>query len=353
MSVNYTLVCVSSSRGLQQYTARLANAMSATGAVRVTVLGQTPLLDLLNPSINTIEISAGRLSPRTLWLVARTLLARSGTVLHYQGINLPTLLMLHLASLIGRRTILTPHNVATHFRNRIYNRIKWQLWRGYDMIILHTQGERDLIPADLRSKVEVIPHGEYAPTLDDEAPSVDLKKRISAIGAYVLAPGFIRDDKNLDLLLQNATSLRKRGFELVVAGRNMSSIADEYIAQAGIYFDGFLPDADLNYLVSNAEAVVLPYDKVSESGILHQALSVGTPVVVSDIAGFRERITEGVNGLFLPSLDTEGLKKVINQLLRQPFNRSEIRKNHLSTYAWDAIAAQTLEALNARRLCHE
>ena len=350
MPVNYILICVSTSRGLQQYTARLANALTATGAVRMTVLGQAPLLALLTPGTRTIEIPARRLSPRTLWTVARALLAGRGAVLHYQGINLPTLLLFHLAGLIGQRTVLTPHNVQTHFQNRIYNRIKWFLWRGYDMVILHTEGERDLIPASLQSKVVIIAHGEYAPLPGDAAPSAALMKRIEGIGPYVLAPGFIRADKNLGLLLDSAATLRAHGLGLVVAGRNMSQIADADIAKASIYVDGFLPDADLNYLVSHATAVVLPYDKVSESGILHQALSVGTPVVASNIAGFRERITDGVNGLLLSSLDTAGVNGAMARLRDQPFDRIAIRDHHLTTYSWDAIAAQVLEALDARRL---
>lgn len=350
MSVGYTLICVSSSRGLQQYTARLANALSATEAVRVTVVGQPQLLSLLTPTIQTVELSGHRLSLRTLWVVARTLLARRDSVLHYQGINLPTLLMFYLASMFGRRTVLTPHNVQTHFPNRIYNRIKWILWRSYNMVIVHTESERDLIPRDLQDKIAVIPHGEYAPSPGNAVPTTALVQRVAGIGPYLLAPGFIRDDKNLGLLLQNSEFLRSLGLTLVVAGRNLSRISDQEISSASIYIDGFLSDEDLTYLISHAASVVLPYDKVSESGILHQALSVGTPVVASDIPGFRERIIIGFNGLLLPSLNSVGFKVTIEHLRDRLFDREAIREHHLSTYSWDAIASQVLEALDARRL---
>lgn len=352
-AINYRLICVSNSRGLQQYTARLANAMAATGRVHLTVVGQEPLLALLSPGIEVVELPGRRYSLRTLLAVARALFGARETVLHYQGINLVTLVLLYLAGMFGRRTLLTPHNVETHFRNRAYNAIKWPLWRGFNMIVLHTEAELRLVPRNLRSRVCIIPHGEYAPPGVDEPVSSEILKAVEGLGDYVIAPGFVRDDKNTDFLVENISVLKNKGIKLVVAGRNQSSFPSARIAAAATHFDGFLPDGDLTYLIRHAVAVVLPYDKVSESGILHQALSVGTPVIVSDIPGFRERIRERENGLFLRGFNPSALEEALAKLVSVEFDRAEIKRRHLAEFSWDAIAAQLLEEVNERRLPHE
>ncbi|GEM_PF-5406503 len=352
-AINYRLICVSNSRGLQQYTARLANAMAATGRVKLSVVGQEPLLSLLSPEIEAVELPGERYSLRTLFAVTRALFASRDTILHYQGINLVTLFLLYIAGMFGRRTLLTPHNVETHFRNRAYNAIKWPLWRGFDMIVLHTEAELRLVPSNLCSRVAIIPHGEYAPPSGDEPVSSEILEAVKGLGDYVIAPGFVRDDKNIDFLVENISVLKSIDIKLVVAGRNQSSFPSERIAAAATHFDGFLPDADLAHLIRHAAAVVLPYDKVSESGILHQALSVGTPVIVSDIPGFRERIREGENGLFLHGFNHSALAETLGKLASIEFDRAEIKRRHLAEFSWDAIATQLLEEVNERSLPHQ
>ena len=261
-ALDYRLICVSDSRGLQQYTARLANALAATGGLQLSVAGQAPLLALIDTGVKSIVIPPGRRSLRTLAAIVRAVFTRHSTVLHYQGINLVTLLLLALAGRFGWRVVLTPHNVETHFSNRAYNAIKWPLWRSYSMIVLHTEAELRLVPEDLRPRVAILPHGEYAPGEDASPVSEEIARAVAGLGAYILAPGFVRDDKNLGYLLDNAPLIVRNGLSLVVAGRNQSSLPSESIAAAATYFDGFLPDADLSHLIAHASAVVLPYEKV-------------------------------------------------------------------------------------------
>lgn len=352
-ALDYRLICVSDSRGLQHYTARLANALAATGRVRLSVAGQAPLLALLDKGITPLALPSGRRSPRTLAAIARVIFTRRSTILHYQGINLVTLLLLALAGRLGWRVVLTPHNVETHFRNRAYNAIKWPLWRSYGMIVLHTEAELKLVPEHLRPRVAIIPHGEYAPGESTAPVSDNIARAVAGLGAYILAPGFVRDDKNLGYLVNNAALIARHELSLVVAGRNQSSLPNEAIATAATYFDGFLPDADLDHLIAHASAVVLPYDKVSESGILHQSLSVGTPVIASDIPGFRERLREGETGWFLNRLTPAALDAALTAMQAAPLDRAGIARRHRAAFSWSAIATRLLEEIDARRFRHQ
>lgn len=349
LNTKYRLICVSTSRGLQQYSARLANSMSNISDVQVSVVGQDPLLDMIGGGVNKISIPSKQISLVTFIKICRSLLVSKNTILHYQGINLPTLLLLKLISLFGWRTILTPHNVETHFPNILYNSIKWFLWKGFDMIVLHTEAELNLVPDRLKSKVCIIPHGEYSPLESGEEVSDTIRNVVAKSDSYVIAPGFIREDKNLGFLLENTSVLASCGFKLVVAGRNLSKIPDADIRAGSHYLDGFLKDKDLEYLIENAAAVILPYDNVSESGILHQALSVGTPVITTDIPGFRERVKVGLNGLILGSLNSDALHKTLKEFKLQAFDRTLIKRNHLNYFSWDRISRNLLESINENR----
>lgn len=351
-TLNYRLICVSESRGLQHYTARLANALAATPEIRLSVAGQAPLLALLDAGITPLALPSGRRSLYTFAAIARSIFTRSSSLLHYQGINVVTLLLLALAGRLGWRVVLTPHNVETHFRNRVYNAIKWPLWRSFSMVILHTEAELKLIPGDLRPRVAIIPHGEYAPGENAGPVSVEIATAVTELGAYIVAPGFVRDDKNLGYLLSNISLIKSYGFSLVVAGRNLSSLPSEKIATAATYFDGFLPDADLHHLISYASAVVLPYDKVSESGVLHQSLSVGTPVIASDIPSFRERLREGENGWFLDGLTPQALDAALTALKSSIVDRPAIARCHREAFSWSGIASRLLTEIDVRRLSH-
>lgn len=350
--IEYRLICVSNSRGLQHYTARLANALSETGGIKLTVAAQDDLLNLLNTDVNKLRLPSRRYSLKTLLAIGKSIFCRRTTILHYQGINLVTLLLLYLASKSGRFVILTPHNVETHFRNRLYNLIKWWLWRGFDMIVLHTEAELKLVPHKLHSRINIIPHGEYSPSDTNADISDEVVQRLRGCNDYIIAPGFIRDDKNIDFLVNNHEVLKDHELDLVVAGRNQSSFSNEKIVKVAKHFDGFLQDNDLIYLIKNAKAVILPYDKVSESGILHQALSVGTPVIVSDIPGFQERVREGENGLFLRANTPEALSDALNRLTNYKFNPEEIRRKHLTEFSWSTIALRLRNAINEYSLRH-
>ena len=347
-AMNYKLICVSSSRGLQQYTARLANALASKSSVNLSVVGQKPLLNLLSSDVRRIELPGGKYSPRTVIALLKALFRTRDVVLHYQGVNLVTLLILYLAGFIGWRTVLTPHNVETHFPNKLYNMIKWPLWRRFDMVVLHTDSELKQVPVDLRSRIAVIPHGEYAPLEGIDSVSPETTKTVAELGQYVIAPGFVRDDKNIDYLIENVDILTRHGFRLVVAGSNRSSFPSNRIADVATHLDRFVSDSDLDHLIQNAAAVILPYDKVSESGILHQALSVGTPVIVSDIPGFRERVFEGRNGLFLSNFSAEALDEALKRLSSEGFDREDIARRHLAEFSWEAIASKLTKEVYAR-----
>lgn len=339
------MICVSTSRGLQQYTSRLVNAL-ATRA-KLTVFGQSELTSSASANIEAVVISKNRRSPVSLLKLIFLLLEKRHQIIHIQGINLVTLLCaIALRPFFRQRKIvLTPHNVNTHFPNRVYNMIKWSIWSKFDRIILHTKSEVRFVPSYLRKKISIVPHGEYSePNVDFE--NVTNLKEIESINKYIIFAGYIRDDKNLDFILNNVKEFERWGYSLVVAGLNKSSIPDVDIANKCIFINRFLTDMELVRLIKQASYTILPYDKVSESGILHASLSVGTPILCTRLPEFEERIQNTINGMFIEELGPKGLRSCLMDAEKCKFDRAKIRDNHLEEYSWNSISKLTLEAVS-------
>ena len=120
------------------------------------------------------------------------------------------------------------------------------------------------------------------PSLDTSAPA----------DVVFLAFGFIRDNKNLDLVIR--ALVENPSAVLVVMGRAQSKkdkplefyrkLAVELGVQDRVnFFDGFVPDEKLASYFAAADVVVLTYDGSfhSQSGVLNVAARARRPVLVS------------------------------------------------------------------------
>jgi glycosyltransferase involved in cell wall biosynthesis len=79
-----------------------------------------------------------------------------------------------------------------------------------------------------------------------------------------------------------------------------------------------------------------------------EALACGTPVVVSDVGGMPELITDGVNGFVVPPGEPEALRDRVDQLLGDDslWKRMSLaaRESVIERFTWDRVAERCLEA---------
>ena len=121
---------------------------------------------------------------------------------------------------------------------------------------------------------------------------------------YVLFFGLIRDYKGLDLLLDAWAGLRRRGLaagrRLIVAGefytpkeRYLRQIADNGLQDEVILHDRFIPDEQVKYYFSAVDFVVQPYKTATQSGVTQIAYQFCVPMVVTDVGGLSEIVSDG------------------------------------------------------------
>ena len=64
-----------------------------------------------------------------------------------------------------------------------------------------------------------------------------------------------------------------------------------------------LTDEDINFFVSRSKVCLIPYQRITQSGMIPVALRLGVPVITTDTGSNKEFIQNNLNGLLLPNDD--------------------------------------------------
>lgn len=92
-------------------------------------------------------------------------------------------------------------------------------------------------------------------------------------------------------------------------------IAEENL-QERVIFTGFR--GDVNACMKAVDVVVHPSLSEAFCQVLIETMSVGTPIVSTDVGGAKEVITDGKNGFIIPPANVEAIKKAVRNLFQNP-----------------------------------
>jgi len=155
----------------------------------------------------------------------------------------------------------------------------------------------DKIPAILS------PH----PLFDNYGGQVSKKEASAALKldpgySYLLFFGFIRAYKGLDLLIEAFSSelLRNRNLKLIIAGEFYEDdkpyrdlIKKFNLENEILIFDKFIKDEEVSLFFSISDLIVQPYKSATQSGVTQIAYHFEKPMLVTDVGGLREIVTDG------------------------------------------------------------
>ncbi|MGH2643493.1 MAG: glycosyltransferase [Chitinophagaceae bacterium] len=164
--------------------------------------------------------------------------------------------------------------------------------------------------------------------------------------------GLIRRYKGLDLLLNAIADPRvqTQHIKLVIAGEFYEDatiykelIEKNKLQQSVFLHTVYIPDEQVKYYFSAADAVVLPYRNATQSGIAPIAYHFELPMISTNAGGLPDTILDGKTGI-LCSPDPVSLADAILRFYNQgemqfaPFLREEKKK-----YSWKAMAEEILK----------
>lgn len=250
------------------------------------------------------------------------------------------------AGLPGRRPALVAvvHNVEPHEAMPLQRPLTRWVLGGCTGLVAHSstvaEQLRELVP-DVDAVVTTMPTLlEVAPA---PLPPVDEIR--------LLFFGFVRPYKGLDVALDALVVLREEGLRprLRIRGEFWEPVDEwrAHVHRRGLddqvdLQPGYVPDEEVDGLLADCHAVVLPYRSASQSGVVPVAFAAGRPVVASNVGGFVDTVIEGVNGTLAEAGDARSLADAIRRLVDDlPTLATGTQKDQPT---WDDVAEAVLAA---------
>ncbi len=196
-------------------------------------------------------------------------------------------------------------------------------------------------------RYRVIPNGVTVPDVLELTPaqpvSADRPLQIAFVGQAV-------ERKGLPVLLRAFEALREHvPAELKIVGATPEEVEPLLLdGREGVTVLGKVDDATKVQILREADVLAAPSLGGESFGmVLTEAFAAGTPVVASDIAGYRDVVNDGTDGVLVPRGDAAALGEALRALALDPARRGALASAALQTarqYAWPRVAAQVLEA---------
>jgi glycosyltransferase involved in cell wall biosynthesis len=203
--------------------------------------------------------------------------------------------------------------------------------RAADHLIVHGPQLRSHVPRRLRAKpLSVVPHGiEVAPS---PMPAPD--------DEIILFFGRLEHWKGIPILaeaMKEVWRFRPQA-RLVVAGRGPAASSVPRDARIALR-EGYVPEADVRALFSEAAVVVLPYLQIAQSGVGLLSLSHGIPTVVTRTGALPELAVD--ERYIAEPGDAQSLAaSLIWALEHGGSDRDRIWRYATTTFSWDAVAEE-------------
>ena len=322
--------------GAQRDMILLCNALHATGAhiAIATLQPEGPLRSLLDPAIEVIELSGGRIRYAIPGL-RRLLRARAPRLVLSSESNLNLCTLAAARSLppavrpkIVLREVGSPSIAQSHdpyLQNRLAYRVLRRLYRYADRIITLTAGAREDLAANFgvpREKIAVMRANAVIPPTE-AARLANWDGSSGRDPNLIVSVGRLSPEKDHKLLLRALALLPpERPWRLAVIGDGPerptleSAAAGAGLAQQ-ITFAGYADDPFAWMMRAKLAVCSSVYEGFGN--VLVEALACGTAVVSTDCPyGPREILADGRYGTLVPVGDAPALAAAIDTALGEP-----------------------------------
>jgi len=265
------------------------------------------------------------------------------------------------------RVIWTAHNLQSHENTYPWlEKTFWSLFvRQLDGVISMSTGglaqTRKLRLGTREILCAVIPHGHYRETYPDLTNRAKARERFGISSSTLVLGQFgqIRSYKGLEKLVNTWTAWRDRPEDalLLIAGHPSDKHLDEFLTlhasqPEGIqYHPGSIDAGDFQFFFRAADIIVLPYQRILNSGAALLALSFNKPVILPRTDALSElRDQVGSNWVYL--YEGEFDDTVLRDAVQWFWKRTTAAVAPLDCYNWDLIAEKTVAFYSSLRERH-
>jgi beta-1,4-mannosyltransferase len=245
--------------------------------------------------------------------------------------------------------IWTMHNLDDHDGSDVVDRYGCKLLiEAAELVICHSEDARRacLQRYRPRGQVVVMPHGNYDGAYPPPRPRDEVLRDLGLRPdlPVVCCLGGLRAYKGFDLACEALARFNGQ-VQLIIGGIPHRTFDLETLKRQAERLPGAtllarrLSEAELSDFVSASEVVLLPYRRMTTSGALLAALTLGRAVVASDLPFFREILSaEPDAGVLFEPGDAAGLARAIGAALEIPGARRTAASRRLADrYAWERV----------------
>ena len=370
------------------YVHGLTNALSSRG-VNIDLIGSDELdePELHNkPGVRFLNLRGDQRPKASLFAKIHRLSAYYSRLIFYAATAKPrifhilwnnkfemfdrTLLMLYYR-MLGKAVVLTAHNVNKRKRDSadtLLNRLTLKIqYRLAAHIFVHTPKMKSELMEEFGvspGRVTVIPFG-----LNNSVPNTNLstkeaKKRLGIHESHktILFFGRIKPYKGLEFLIPAFQKIVQAhsDYRLIIAGQlemptdsywvSIQKEIQQYV-EAGQIIPRieFIPDSEIEAYFKAADALVLPYKEIFQSGVIFLGYNFGLPVLAADVGSLNEDIVEGVTGFVFKPEDPDDLARAMERYFSSDLyanlekQRPGIRELALKRHSWEVVSEMTTD----------
>ncbi len=158
----------------------------------------------------------------------------------------------------------------------------------------------------------------------------------------ILFVGFIRPEKGVEYLLEAVAKLKtRRAWELVLVGsyelhpsygQKLEALARESGIADRVRWVGHVPGGPALYeYMRSADMLVLPTLSEGTPRVLVEARANSLPIIATRVGGIPTSVSDGVDGILVPSKDSGALAEAIDRVIQDEALRRALIRNGLET----------------------
>lgn len=201
------------------------------------------------------------------------------------------------------------NNVMPHDKIPFSKWLTKQVLKQGDLFIVHSKEEEKQLFEILKKKPPHIriPCPDISTFVKTGISKGDARKKLKfdEDDDIILFFGFVRKYKGLHHLFHIMPYLvdRKQNMKLLVVGDFYEDkewyfryIKEHKLENRIFIYDKYIPDSEVEPYFAASDAVILPYDSATTSGVIQASYNFNRPVIVTDVGGLKEAVVDGKTG---------------------------------------------------------